>query len=97
MDRLLGLSASEGGSANCDAVCGFANVVAHEIGHGFGFDDPGHNFMNNFGFAPTMPGEWFRDNVMKQGGDPFSKPLPYQPDKNQKAIDEVNRAKPFPN
>lgn len=61
-----------------------------------GFDDPGHNFMNYGGFAPTVPNEWFKDNVMKQGGDPYAKPLPFRGDKNQRAIDEVNRAKPFP-
>ena len=91
MDRL--------GNANfsaCDAVCAFANVAVHEIGHGLGFDDPGHNFMNYFGFAPTVPNEWFKDNVMKQGGDPSEKPLPFRSDKNQRVIDEVNRAKPFP-
>jgi RHS repeat-associated protein len=84
------------GSPSCDAVCGFANIASHEIGHGLGFDDPGHNFMNYLGFAPTVPNEWFRDNVMKQGGDPYAKPLPFRGDKNQRAIDEVNRAKPFP-
>jgi len=84
------------GSSSCDAVCGFANIAAHEIGHGLGFDDPGHNFMNYVGFTPMVPNEWFKDNVMKQGGDPYSKPLPFRGDKNQRAIDEVNRAKPFP-
>jgi RHS repeat-associated protein len=86
----------QGASSSCDAVCGFANIAAHEMGHGLGFDDPGHNFMNYVGFAPTVPNEWFKDNVMKQGGDPYGKPLPFRGDKNQRAIDEVNRAKPFP-
>ena len=83
-------------SSSCDAVCGFANIAAHEIGHGLGFDDPGHNVMNAVGFAPTVPNEWFKDNVMKQGGDPYGKPLPFRREKNQRVIDEVNRAKPFP-
>jgi RHS repeat-associated protein len=91
MDRLGNASSSA-----CDAACTFANVAAHEIGHGLGFDDPGHNFMNYIGFAPTVANEWFKDNVMKQGGDPSAKPLPFRADKNQRAIDEVNRAKPFP-
>ena len=47
------------------------------------------------GISPTFR---LGDDVMKQGGNPWAKPLPYLPDadKNRRAIDEVNRAKPYP-
>ena len=91
LDRIIGSDASDRGSAQCDAVCGVANVAAHGIGHAYGYDDPAHNWA-----GVTWPWNYFRQDVMRQGQDPFKAPLPYVKDVNLRAVDEVNRAKRFP-
>ncbi len=95
LNNIIGDDASRMGGSACNAVCAVSNVAAHEIGHALGFDDPGHNIFNYLGLSPTFR---MGDDVMKQGGDPFAKPLPYRTDvdKNRRAIEEVNRAKPYP-
>jgi len=101
MDRL-----GNAGSAACDAVCAFANVAAHEIGHGLGFDDPGHSsapFGTGFFNGISVP-EGFRrlfggaPDIMMQGQDPAKQPYNFNmgKDKNVKAIQEVNRVGGYP-
>jgi RHS repeat-associated protein len=98
LTHLIGLNAAEPGTAACDAVCGVANVAAHEIGHGFGFAAPGHTanpILNLFGITPQWPARYWPD-LMKQGQEPFARPLDYRRDPNIQAINEVNHAKAFP-
>jgi RHS repeat-associated protein len=99
LDRLFGSGGTNGGNSSCDAICGVANVAAHEIGHGLGFEAEGHGSVAQFFdfsgtevfLRPFKPA-----NVMDATNSPFRKPLGYAPDRNQKIIEEVNRANAFP-
>jgi RHS repeat-associated protein len=99
LDRLFGPGGTNGGNSSCDAICGVANVAAHEIGHGLGFEAEGHGSVAQFldfsgtevFLRPFKPA-----NVMDATNSPFRKPLGYVPDRNQRVIEEVNRANAFP-
>lgn len=98
MDRLDYASSSA-----CDAICSFANVAAHEIGHGLGFDDPGHTdapFGTGFFNGISIPEALRRGapDIMMQGHDPAAQPYNFNmnKDKNLKAVQEVNRVGGYP-
>jgi len=59
------------------------------VGHGYAAQF--FNFAGSEVFSrPLKPA-----NVMDATNDPFRKPLGYAPDRNQRVIEEVNRAKPY--